>query len=370
MKPVMDPFLLPEHRYGATLESLLERRERVARSEGGNYGVNRLFLDLINRILSEFSDKDAILEVDAGSGLLTRYMVNYVAAVTAIEPVPLLYRKLSEIHSDKLAAYCGFAEELFTPAQPRKKVPEHVQSARAILGFDATAAGMAARGWESGVDDLNSRLLKAAVEGKEPVYDFAVVSFPARRGKGILALVCELLPLVKDRIFLVLPDDGSMDWSSVLRTVSLRGYRARAEFVVDNSAIEAAQKTGQVDVGKVKRVMLLTINAQPLIKKPLQPSQVINAWGTALRVIEVPYPTPRGAATRLVRYFKSGGDRSILIKTEQEGMRHLYGNMRTAAHRIARDQVTVRRVDEGIQLMHVPTNEPPKTVPPPPAAKD
>ena len=360
MNPVVNPFMLPEHQYGTTLESLLERRERAARNEGGNYGVSRLFLDLVNRILSELSDKDAILEVDAGSGLLTRYMVNYVAAVTAIEPVPLLYRKLSEINSDKLTAYCGFVEELFASPSPKKKVPEHVQSARAILGFDATAAGMAARGWESGANDLNSALLKAAVEGNEPVYDFAVVSFPARRGKGILALVCELLPLVKDRIFLILPDDGSLDWSSVLRTVSLKGYKARAEFVVDNSAIEEAQKAGQVDVGKIKRVMLLTIHAKPVIEKPLQPSQVINAWGTALRVIEVPYPTPRGAATRLVRYFKSGGDRSILIKTEQEGMRHLYGNMRTAAHRIARDQVTVRRVDEGIQLMHVPTNEPPK----------
>ena len=357
----MNPFILPEQQYGTTLESLLERRERVARSEGGNYGAGRIFPELVNRVLSELSDKDVVLEVDAGAGLLTRQILSRVTAVTAIEPVPLLYRKLNEINSSKLAAYCGFVEELFAPALSPKEMPEHVQSARAILGFDPTAAGMAKRGCDLGADDINSVLLKTAIEDGGPVYDFAVVSFPARRGRGILALICELLPLVKDRIFLLLPDDGSSDWSSTLRTVSLKGHKAEAEFVVDNSAIEEAQRTGQLDVGKIKRAMILTIHAKPLIEKPLCASQIVNAWGTALRVIEVPYPTPRGAATRLIRYFKSGGDRSILIKTEQEGMRHLYGNMRTAAHRIARDQVTVRRVDDGIQLMQVPANELPRS---------
>ena len=63
---------------------------------------------------------------------------------------------------------------------------------------------------------------------------------------------------------------------------------------------------------------------------------------------------PRGAATRLVRYFIAGGDRAVLITTEPEGLKRLYGNLRTAAHRIARDEVTVRRVDGGIQLMLIP----------------
>ena len=316
----MTPFILPEQQYGTTLESLLERRERVAKSEGANYGANRMFPHLANLILSELSERDSVLEVDAGAGIFTRLLLSHVRSVTAIEPVPLLYRKLEEIRSNKLELHCGFVEDFPLPGT---KLP----------------AGGSGR----------------------PLYDFAVVSFPARRGRGILALICELLPLVKNKIFLVLSDDGSVDWSSVMRAIALKGYRAEAEFVVDISALEQAQKSKQLDVGQIKRAMLLTVSTTALIENPLCTSQIANAWGAAIRVIEVPYPAPRGAATRLIRYFKAGGDRSILIKTDQEGMHHLYGNMRTAAHRIARDQIAVRRVDNGIQLMQVPHSEAPKT---------
>ena len=314
----MTPFILPEQQYGTTLESLLERRERVAKSEGANYGANRMFPHLANRILLELTENDRILEVDAGAGIFTRLLLSHVSSVTAIEPVPLLYRKLEEIKSSKLELHCGFVEDLPLPNTARP-------------------TGTAAEG--------------------SPLYDSAVVSFPARRGRGILALICELLPLVKNKIFLVLSDDGSVDWSSVMRAIALKGYKTEAEFVVDISALEQAQKSEQLDLGQIKRAMLLTVCTTALIEKPLCASQIVNAWGAAIRVIEVPYPAPRGAATRLIRYFKAGGDRSILIKTDQEGMHHLYGNMRTAAHRIARDQIAVRRVDNGIQLMQVPHSE-------------
>ena len=316
----MSPFILPEQQYGTSLESLLERRERVAKSEGENYGASRMFSKLAEAILktlppsgSSGSSGGRILEVDAGAGLFSKLLLDQGYHVTAVEPVPMLYRRLEEIGNDRLEAHLGFIEDL---------------------------------------------LAKKAF-GNQVEFDAAVVTFPARRGRGILALTCELLSLTSNKIILVLPDDGSVDWSSTMRTIALKGFKVTTEFIVDTVAIERAQESGagNFDLGSIKRAMLMIVDATPLIKQPLCSSQVITAWGATIRVIEVPYPAPRGAATRLIRYFKAGGDRSILIKTEAEGMHHLYGNLRTAAHRIAREQITVRRVDNGIQLMQIVQSE-------------
>jgi len=307
----MSPFILPEQQYGTSLESLLERRERVAKSEGENYGANRMFSKLAETILKTLPQSGRILEVDAGAGLFSKVLLDQGYQVTAVEPVPMLHRRLEELSSDRFEAHRGFVEDLF----------------------------------EKGVFDDQAE------------FDAAIVTFPARRGRGILALTCELLSLTNNKIILVLPDDGSVDWSSTMRTIALKGFKVTTEFIVDTVAIEKAQESGTFDLGSIKRAMLMTVDATPLIKRPLCPSQVITAWGATIRVIEVPYPAPRGAATRLIRYFKAGGDRSILIKTESEGMHHLYGNLRTAAHRIAREQITVRRVDNGIQLMQIVQSE-------------
>ncbi|MCL2403219.1 MAG: hypothetical protein FWC86_03165 [Coriobacteriia bacterium] len=319
----VNPFASPEHRYGTSLESLLERRERVAKSEGANYGAGKMFSELTERVLRALpAEGGSILEVDAGAGLLTRMLLAAGHEVTALEPAPLLCKLLEEIDNDGLEVCPGFVGNLST----------------------------------------NSENNAPGEQDAAFLFDSAIVSFPARRGRGILALIVELLPLVKDQIMLILPDDGSVDWTSTLRTISLKGYRATAEFVVDLEALESAQRTrklelGQMDVRQIKRAMLMTVHAKPQIERALSPSQVISAWGASIRCIEVPYPVPRGAATRLVRYFTAGGDRSILIKTEAAGMHHLYGNLRTAAHRLARDQIAVRRVDEGIQLMQIIQSE-------------
>jgi len=308
----MNPFILPEQQYGTSLESLLERRERVAKGEGANYGAGRMFSQLAETILKMLpAGEGKILEIDAGAGLFSQILLDQGYHVTAIEPVAMLYRRLEEIDNDRLEAYRGFVEDVFE---------------------------------ERDFDD-------------QAEFDAAIVTFPARRGRGILALTCELLSLAKDKVILVLPDDGSVDWSSTMRAIALKGFKVTTEFIVDTAAIERAQEMGAFDLGTIKRAMLMTIDAKPLIKRPLSPSQIITAWGATIRVIEVPYPAPRGAATRLIRYFKAGGDRSILIKTDPEGMHHLYGNLRTAAHRIAREQITVRRVDNGIQLMQIVRNE-------------
>lgn len=327
-----NPFNSPEHKYGTTVASLLERRERVATSEGINYGASRMFPGLVERILGELSDQDKkILEIDAGAGLLTRALLKAGHKVSVVEPAPLLQRALENIESERLTVYSGFVEDM-------------------LVNY-------------AGVQTFNEDVDGGEGTGSpDPIFDSAVVSFPARRGRGILAQICEVLPLVKNKIVLVLPDDGSVDWTSTLRAVSLKGYRVSAEFVVDTAALEEGQRgakfeSGEADVGNIKRSMLMVVHADPTIENPLCPGQVISAWGASIRCIEVPYPVPRGAATRLVRYFKTGGDRSILIKTEPDGMHHLYGNLRTAAHRLARDQITVRRVSAGIQLMQIIQSE-------------
>ncbi|HSK46816.1 MAG TPA: hypothetical protein VLA05_02290, partial [Coriobacteriia bacterium] len=72
------------------------------------------------------------------------------------------------------------------------------------------------------------------------------------------------------------------------------------------------------------------------------------------RTIDVPHPAPRGTATRLVRYFLDGGDRALLVRTDRKGVDRLYGNLRTAAHRLGRDEITVRRTDDGVQVVRLP----------------
>ena len=70
--------------------------------------------------------------------------------------------------------------------------------------------------------------------------------------------------------------------------------------------------------------------------------------------MDVPHPAPRGTATRLIRYFLAGGDRALIVRIDEEGIERLYGNLRTAAHRLGRDEVTVRRTDDGIQIVRLP----------------
>src|SRR5664280_1520430 len=77
-------------------------------------------------------------------------------------------------------------------------------------------------------------------------------------------------------------------------------------------------------------------------------------WEFETRTLDVPFPAPRGAATRLVRYFLNAGERALLIRTDERGLDRLYGNLRTAVHRLGREEVTVRRTDEGVQIVRLP----------------
>jgi hypothetical protein len=105
-----------------------------------------------------------------------------------------------------------------------------------------------------------------------------------------------------------------------------------------------------------KRAVLMTAEVDGW-----QPTDTPTDWAVDAREITVPYPAPRGAATRLVRYFLSTGDRALTLDTDERGAERLYGNLRTAAHRLALEIVTVRRQGNVIQLVRLPRAAEPGT---------
>lgn len=299
-------FLTPDARFGATLESLLDRRDRLALTRGSAYGSTFVGKQLIEAVLAYIKPGQRLLEVDAGPGLFTRLFLSRGADVVALEPSH------------------RFAGELRTLAEegPSRRPGEREHVAGSLRVF------------EGFTDDLPS----------DERYDLAVVTFPARRGIGLLSLINELAPIVDGPIVVVMPDDGSLDWAYLCRAAAIEGAESHIRFIAEG------RYTGSRDLGEVKRAVLLVVEQLNRI----QPMRLEHAWDLQARNIDVPYPVPRGAATRLVRYFIAGGDRSIIIKTDPIGLNRLHGNLRTAAHRIARDEVTVRRIDDGIQLMLIP----------------
>ena len=290
-------FLTPDARFGATPESLLARRERAAMHEGMSFGKDILSRELVTGLMRYISPDSTIVEVDAGPGHLTRVLLTRGARITALEPSPLFVRDLRGI----------------------QQAGENAQRLSLCEGFT-----------------------EALPEGER--YENALISFPARRGVGLLAQVNELAPLVESRILVVLPDDGSLDWAYLSRACALEGFEVRTEFHID---------TKHDLVTDMKRAVLIVIEKTDSYRD----LRLNGVWDLEARTIHVPYPVPRGAATRLVRYFRAGGDRAVFITTEPVGINRLYGNLRTAAHRIARDEVTVRRVDDGVQLMLIPKND-------------
>lgn len=187
----------------------------------------------------------------------------------------------------------------------------------------------------AGIDKL--RVVQGMVEDlpAEIAYDLAVVTFTPRRGIGLLKLVLELAVRVRSRVVMMLPETGSMDWAYLARAIAQQGFDACARII-----------RGDGD----RRAVLLTIEVAGWT-----PTTVVTAdWGLDARETTVPYPSPRGAATRLLRFFVTGGDRALLVRTERDGLERLYGNLRTAAHRIGEGEITVRREEDGVLLMRLP----------------
>jgi hypothetical protein len=176
----------------------------------------------------------------------------------------------------------------------------------------------------------------------DETYDMAVVTFTPRRGMGLLRLLMELAIRVYDKVVMLLDDDGSMDWAYVARSAAMQGMDIDIKLVVEH---ECGESPG--DRKRAAVVVAHVAHWEPAIGP-------IDDWGSDSREIDVPYPAPRGAATRLVRYFLAAGDRAVLVVTDPRGVERLYGNLRTAVHRLGRDEVTVRRAGDEIQIVRLP----------------
>jgi precorrin-6B methylase 2 len=187
-------------------------------------------------------------------------------------------------------------------------------------------------------DAENLRVMQGLVEELpcEIAFDVAVVSFTPRRGHALTLLMSELAQRVAGRIVVVFPDDRALDWAYLARTSAAQGFE------VDIHMVRGEEEHHGV---------ILVAGVEGYVPRP--PSDV-EQWSVDAREIAVPFPPPRGTAARLVRYFLSAGDRAVLITTDPRGLQRLYGNLRTAAHRLGQGEVTVRLQDEAIQIVRLP----------------
>jgi SAM-dependent methyltransferase len=281
--------------FGLPLDSALARRERLANMADYNFGQDRLFPELVEALLHEVPEGANVLEVGAASGLLTRPLLERAGYLTALEPSAGMLRRLLETE---------------VAGSPRLSVVQ----------------GM--------VEDMPA----------ENFFDAAVVTFTPRRGVGLLRLLLELSMRVIDRVVMLLETEGTLDWAYLTRAAASQGFDIRLHMVTSSPDEHGARKHAAVFVADVGGW------------EPSMPAQ--DAWAVSdARELSVPYPSPRGAATRLVRYFLNGGDRAILVQTDVRGVERLYGNLRTAAHRLAKDEITVRRHGDQIQLVRLPKAE-------------
>lgn len=279
-----------EH-FGVPIETALERRDRLANQYDYEYGVDRIFPGLVDALLEQVPEGARVLEVGAATGLVTPALLARSGSLMALEP--------SE----------GMLRRLLT-----KEVAD-------APNFQVTQ-GMA----EDLLHDLR--------------FDVAVVTFTPRRGTGLLRLLHVLATHVGDRVVMLLDDDSSLEWAFLARAAAGQGFGITLHVVTETDVPLEAARRAVILVAEVAGWM-------PTF-------EVHAAWDLEARVVDVPYPSPRGTATRLVRYFLTSTDRAILFKTDRAGLDRLYGNLRTAVHRLGRDEVTVRRTDEGVQLVRLP----------------
>jgi SAM-dependent methyltransferase len=279
-------------RFGVPIDATLLQRERLANRYDYEFGQERIFPQLVTALLKEVPKGSRVLEVGAATGLLTAPLLEVAGSLTALEPSEGMLRRLVA-----------------------KEVAESPQL--------TVVQGMA--------EDLMH----------DAVYEIAVVTFTPRRGVGLLRLLHELASRVTDKVVLLLDEDNTFDWAYLARAAAVQGFNIRLCIIVDDSQAAPSEQ---------KRAVLMVADVRDWT--PQLPND--DAWVFEARTIEVPYPVPHGTATRLVRYFLTGGDRALIVHTHKDGMERLYGNLRTAAHRLGRDEVTVRSTSDGIQIVRLP----------------
>lgn len=282
-------------RFGVPIDSVLARRERLANISDISFGQERIFPELVEALLAEVPPDANVLEVGAATGLLTRPLLGKAGYLTALEPSAGMLRRLLETD---------------VAGSPRLSVMQGL------------------------VEDLPA----------ESFFDVAVVTFTPRRGVGLLRLLLELSMHVIDRVVMLLETENSLDWAYLTRSASIRGFDVRLHMVTSGAGEHGERKHAAVFVADIGSW------------EPTFPAH--DAWSVAdTRELSVPFPAPRGTATRLVRYLLGGGDRAILVQADARGVERLYGNLRTAAHRLAKDEITIRRQGDHIQIVRLPKAE-------------
>lgn len=286
--------------YGVPLDSVLAQRERLANQYDIEFGKERIFPELLEALLSEVPQDADVLEVGAATGYLTRPLLGHVRSLTALEPSPGLLRRLlsSDVAtSDRLTVRQGMAEDL-----------------------DPTA-----------------------------MYDVAVITFTPRRGLGLLQLLIELMMHVRDRVIVLLDEDGTLDWAYLARAAARKGLSVRLRIVCGQGTT-----TGTVPPAIRHAVVLVVETGRVCVQERALADVGTTGWMSDVRHITVEYPAPRATASALVRDVLAGGDRAVTIATDAQGMHRLYGNLRTAIHRNARDRLTVRRDGDIILVVRLP----------------
>ncbi len=287
----------PLDRFGVPLESALEHRERLANISDIKFGEERVFPELVDALLEEVPEGVNLLEVGSASGLLTRPLLGKAGYLTALEPSAGMLRRLLET--------------------------DIAESDRLSV-----IQGM--------VEDLRH----------ETLYEVAVVTFTPRRGTGLVRLLLELATRVVDRVVMLLEVESTLDWAYVARAAAIQGFDVRLHIVSSKPDASGHRKRAAVFVADVA-------NWEPAFAPE-------EAWTVAdARAVNVPYPAPRGTATRIVRFFLAGGDRALRVQTDPRGTDRLYGNLRTATHRLGRDEITVRSHAGVIYLVRLPKAEEP-----------
>lgn len=278
--------------FGVPIETALERRDRFANQYDYEFGVERVFPGLVEALLEQVPEGARVIEVGAATGLITPALLKRSGSLMALEPSQGM---LTRLLSKEVAESPNFT----------------------------VAQGMA----EDLLHDLR--------------FDVAVVTFTPRRGSGLLRLLHVLAMHVNDRVVMLLDEDSSMEWAFLARAAAAQGFLVTLRIVREFSVCEGSEP---------KRAVVLT--AEVAGWSPCFEEQAV--WELEARVVDVPHPMPRGTATRLVRYFLSSTDRAMLFKTDRPGVDRLYGNLRTAVHRLGHGEITVRRTTDGVQLVRLP----------------
>ena len=218
--------------FGVPIESALAQRERFANQYDYDFGQERIFPELVPALLDEIPDDSELLEVGAATGLLTGPLLSKAKTLTALEPSPGLLRRLvsSDVASDpRLGTMLGMAEDL---------APTRCSTSR------------------------SSRSRRAAA---------SACSTCSRRSRGH----------VRDRVVMLLDDDGSLDWAYLARAAALQGFDVRMHLVAETGVDDGsrgAPSSSSRELGA--------------FDERIEPEDI---WEFESRTLDVPYP---GASRR------------------------------------------------------------------------